>query len=199
MILKYYTWNKVAKTWDDTKAYCSICSTKSVDRTMLTEEIHRILSKRNLISLPRTCLSLIDRSEPYIASYHLFAAIAGKNINFGKLEQIPNKLSGFSKKENPFANTAAYFEHQPIRGRGGPRFIVDEIFFPVEPAVAPVPRAVPAVPLADWEPRPIAYRNGQNAIGRMAEQAQRIVQQQNVPARQVQGDLLDIYEEDEPF
>lgn len=204
MILKYYTWNKIAKKWDDTKAYCSICTTKSVDRMRLTESIHRILSKRNLISLPMECLSLVDRSEPYVASYHLFAAVPGKNIiNFGKLEQIPNKLSGFTRKENPFAATTAYFDPPPLRGRGGPRFIVDEMFFPVEPAVAPAPRPLPAIPIADWEPRPIAYQ--QNAVrdgARVITRAQqRIEEAEHAPVapRQVQGELLDFYEEEELF
>jgi hypothetical protein len=181
MILKYYTWNKIAKTWDDTKAYCSICTTKAVDRMVLTEHIHHILSKRNLISLPKTCLSLVDRSEPYTASYHLFAAIAGKQINFGKLEQIPNKLSGFVRKENPFGSTVGYFNPVPFRGRGAPRAVVDEMYYP-----APAP-------VVDWEPRPAAPI----AIGRIVEYAQRVQQEIDVAApQQEEGELLDFYEEE---
>lgn len=146
MILKYYSWNKFSGIWNDMKIYCSLCNVDYRNPPKLISKVHQILTARKVVSFPLEELSFTNHSSVYTACYHLFTRVNGKNANFGKLEEIPNKNTDFKSSHTPWGavKVAAEPVRRAIRGiRPQPaQFFLDEMPFmePVPAAPAPVNR-----------------------------------------------------------
>lgn len=147
MIFKYYKWNAVSKNWDDTKSYCTICSSKFQDKEVLLNELYKILEQRKLIATPLKSMFLTDNSALYSACFTLYTTINNRHVQVGKIEQIPNKHTDFKKYQSPFVS---------IPFTRGNRFTMPDIehFFEEPPLYAgrTAPRPAPV-------PRPAVNQN----------------------------------------
>lgn len=147
MILKYITYNKLNKTWDDTKCYLSICNNKiDIYSGTFIKNLYDILFSKKMITIPYEQLGVTDCSGSTGKIFNLIHISNNPRsyTTFARLHQLPiaafaaNRLVSTPKKKpySPFTDFITYTNIQPLD------FIIEPLTVAARPrirtTVAPV-------------------------------------------------------------
>jgi len=157
MIFKYFTYDKIAKDWVDTKSYFSICIPENTKDKNLRSLIYSKLILNKKISMPLEFFSLNDSSTyANIKTYTISIVKNNKKWYVCRLTQLPDKENAVNNSKIKSSWNNILFSSSVILAtpRVAPRGVRNDIFGdpwirPANPSwtismgAQPVPAVVP--------------------------------------------------------